>query len=87
MSPNLSFLALFRFIFGIASPVNCQKNRLSIVINKIVYKKGKGLLVKVKRLSCVGCRLLVLSQVAWREAKKAKWVTAHNYKKCGKGIF
>jgi hypothetical protein len=72
---------------GLLLLFKCQKNILSIVINKIVYKKGKRLLSKVERLSCAVSRLLVLFQVAWREAKKAKWFTAHNYKKCDRQVL
>jgi hypothetical protein len=72
---------------GLLLLFKCQKNILSILFYKIVYKKVRGLLVKVKRLFCGGFRLLVCLQVAWREAKKAKWLTAHNYKKCDRQVL
>lgn len=71
---------------GLLLPFNCQENKLSLVISKIVYKGLKGLWIEGLSLSCAASRLYDLFQVAWREAKKAKWITAHNYKKCDRQV-
>lgn len=83
----LGFVCVDLSYSGLLLHFNSLESRLLVINLKIIYKEVKGLLVKVKRLSCAAFRLLDLFQVAWREAKKAKSLTAHNYKKCDRQVL
>ena len=67
---------------GLVSPFYHIKNRLFIVIRKIVGLRVMGLIIKEMKGFCDGSRLLDWFQVGKNRAEKAKSFTAHNYKKC-----
>lgn len=67
--------------------LHCIKNRLYLVIKKIIDLIFRIRRIKVLSCSCGGCRLEDCFQVGWSEPKKAKLITAHKYKKCGRWII
>ena len=81
--PKFNFLSFAGFSMAFYH----RKNSLYVVVNKFIEFRFVGLLVKALSGLCDGSRLGVFFKVSKIKPKKAKLVTAHNYKKCDRQIL